>query len=318
MSLDIIKKKNQIIRGTNIFLVVSFIMIFLLPSAFAVNDDNAMVVDMANTILKGPMNIVTDTLTGGAASSDVLTGLWTACTGAMPSWLETAFNYIKGLGALLAIAITMAHIFENIQREQNPVEAVWKSLVELFATFLILMNIPTILDKAGEFMTAVISNITAGSLGDAGSSAEDLLRALTGHTSGNFFWMVRAWISLAIPWILTQLIIVAAKFVVIQICLEIIVRKTFAPLAVADIYHEGLRSPGMRYIKRYFGAYFKMAVCAVICLAIANLSAGMMEAGVGTGAGNALDYCFSIIAVNFSAIAVMLKAGEYTNDIMGA
>ena len=301
------------------FLVISFIIIFLLPGAFAVNNDNAMVVDMAQTILTGPMNIVTDTLTGGAAASDVLINLWAQCTGSMEPWLETIFNYIKGLGALLAIAITMAHIFEGIQREQNPVEAVWKGLVELFATFLILMNIPTILDKAGEFMTAIISSITSGGLTNATASPEDLLKALTGHTSGNFFWMIQAWISLAVPWILTQLIIVAAKFVVIQICLEIIVRKAFAPIAVADIYHEGLRSPGMRYIKRYFGAYFKMAVCAVICLAISNIAGTMMTRSIsGGGASNALDFCFSLIAVNFSAIAVMLKAGEYTNDIMGA
>ena len=322
MELSIENKKAQIIKGTNIFLIISFILIFLLPSASAVNNDNAMIVSMAETILSGPMNTVTNTISAGAGGGDVFGNLWAACTGAMPSWLEGAFNFIKGLGALLAIAITMSHIFENIQKEQNPVEAVWKGLVELFATFLILMNIPTILDKAGEFMTDVINHITTGGTIDSGASADELLLAMTGATSGNIWWYFKAWVALAVPWMLTQLIIVAAKFVVIQICLEIIIRKTFAPLAIADIYQEGLRSPGMRYLKRYFGAYFKMAVCAVICLAISNLSAGMgggLSHGLSlSSAADSTEYCFSIIALNFSAVAVMLKAGEFTNDIVGA
>lgn len=316
MELNLQTQKKKIIWGTNLFLIISFFVIFILPSAMAVNSDNALVVAMADTVLQGPMKIITGVIAPSAGSSGVLIDLWAACTGTMPAWLQSVFNYMKGLGALLAIAITMAHIFENVQREQNPVEAIWKSLIELFATFLILMNIGTILDKSGGFITAIISNISTTGLASSTVSAEDLLKALTGHTSGNFFWMVQAWISLAIPWILSQLIIIAAKFVVIQICLEIIIRKTFTPLAVADIYREGLRSPGMRYMKRYLGAYLKMAVCAVIALAIGQL-AGSTASAI-SDASDGLEFCFSTIALNFSSIAVMLKAGEYTNDIMGA
>ena len=58
-----------------------------------------------------------------------------------------------------------------------------------------------------------------------------------------------------------------------------------------------------------------MAVCAAVCLVVPNF---MRISAPSGGAQATFDYMFAIIAVNFAAVAFMFKAGEYTNDIVGA
>ncbi len=303
---------------------MAFIFIFMVPSAAAVNKDNATVVAMAETILSGPMHVIVEAVKpaaspiAGDTTGGVFNNMWTICTGTLPDYFKTPYAFLKTLGFLLALAITLAHIFDHIQKEQNPVEAVWKSLIELFMTCLIILNIDKILDQFGAATSAIIDQFEQGADLTPTATVDDLLIALTGHSTGNMFWQIKAWMALSIPWVLAQLIIIGAKFVVIQICLEIIIRKLFVPIAIADIYHEGLRSPGMRYIKRYAGAYLKMVVCVVITIAISRIAGGVGSGHTVSSAGDGFDLCFSIIAINFSSIAIMLKAGEYTNDIIGA
>ncbi len=45
--------------------------------------------------------------------------------------------------------------------------------------------------------------------------------------------------------------------------IEIYIRHLFMPLAIANVSHEGVRSAGFRYIKKYFGCFLSLATLAL-------------------------------------------------------
>ena len=102
--------------------------------------------------------------------------------------------------------------------------------------------------------------------------------------------------------------------------IELGVRKAFAPFAIIDIYSEGMRSPGMRYLKRYLATFLKIAVCLLVCYLGIELMGISAEDNIASfdSLGDCLQYIFRIIAINFTVLGVMAKAGEYANDVVGA
>jgi hypothetical protein len=244
--------------------------------------------------------------------------LFTTCT----QDLNTMFNgkaalvtTIKGIGALMAVAIAMGHLFENLERGQDQVESVFKVLIELMFTFIILINAEKIMGAIATMGTALVKRFAVTSSATASYNIDELKKTLSGKTDGGFQWFIQCFMSLVIPWMLSILIGIAAKFVVIQIMLEIAIRRAFAPLAVVDVYKEGLRSPGVRYFKKYFAAFVKLMICGFICMLLPNIIAA--AGNLGSDSDGAFNYMFCVVAINFAAIGIMLKAGEYANDVVG-
>ena len=247
--------KEKQIRQVNIItytlMALAFVAVFIvpiIPQAYAdieLGTGNETQLAWAKQIMTGPLNVVVDTIT---TDSGELSLLWEKCTGSLSDiGMEAAYNSLKVLGGLIALAIAMAHILDRLQKEADTMEAITRGLMEFFITALIIMNAGDIMDKLGAAGTEIVRYFSPGSVDNIDSmGAEELLAALcNGKSDGGAFWRMEASIKLIIPWVLSMLISVATKFAIIQIMLEIVIRKIFAPIAIADIYHEGLRSPGM-------------------------------------------------------------------------
>ena len=308
----IINKAKEIKKINIIFALMvcaGFFLTFFTP--FINAESNPFVHAFAEKVVNAGIGVITETIKGEGPFG----ALYDTCCDMDAAGVTDIYNDLVILGGTIALAIGISHIFQNIERNQDPVEAVFKTLVELFITFLFLMNVKEIMGAIMQAGKWIVSRIGEAAAGSSGASADDLLIALTGDSSGSFIWAIKATVSLIFPWILSCCIDIAAKFVIIQIMLEIIIRQMFAPLAIVDIYQEGLRSPGARYIKKFFATFIKLAICAFVALFVqSNLSQT-----ITTGdAGGALDSVFTLVAVNFAAIGLMFKGGEFANDIVGA
>lgn len=110
---------------------------------------------------------------------------------------------------------------------------------------------------------------------------------------------------------------VASGLVCIQVMLEIIVRRIFAPVAIIDIYQEGLRSPGARYLKKYLATFFKLMIIAIIGLSIPSILGNVVSMAASDGAGGTMLFLLLTAAVSFSGIGMMFKGGEIANDVLG-
>jgi hypothetical protein len=142
--------------------------------------------------------------------------------------------------------------------------------------------------------------------------------ALLTQTCGTPFlidplWWIEAFAVLIIPWIFAKLGQIAATLAVYSIVIEIGLRRVFAPLAVYDVYKEGFRSMGGRYMKKWFGALLKV----IVCLAVGMLQGRLLKI-INDSGYKGLEACFAFVAINLTLVALLFKAGEYTNDIVGA
>jgi hypothetical protein len=311
LSFDINKEKRKINLITGLTLSFGFILLFANPLIYAglMGD---FIKSMATKILSGGLSVISETISG----SGVFAGLFDYCTQDMETLgvTATAYNALKIVGATLALAIAISHIFQNIERGQDQVEAVFKTLVELLITGILINNVGKIMGALSEAGIAIINDFTS-TFTDPQESADTLLLSISDATDGGIVWFVGCFAKLVIPWIMAWLCDIAAKFVIIQLVVEIAIRRMFAPLAITDIYQEGIRSPGARYFKKFFAAFLKLAIAAFIGILMPQITASI--GGLGTDVDGAFDYVFTIIACNFAAIGIMLKAGEFANDIVG-
>lgn len=312
------RKRKLIDICTGVLLISTFVFIFFIPSVLAAND-NEFQLSMAKQILSGVFGIIQGTLTGTgnyASFYKYMTGVGTGFDTAF----ATAYVAIKVFGAMWAIGIAMSHVFACIERGQDGIEATFKVLTELCIVCIFLMNLDALMAwivQFGNFIIGLVSGLVPVN-NDAAltTMAEDFLTKLTGQSTGGIIWGIKSILYMIIPWICSLLLEIAAKFLVLQILIEIGVRRAFAPLAVADIYQEGLRSPGVRYLKRYACTFLKMAICLLVCFLGTELMS-LTNPNAMSGVSGCLEYVFEVVAIQFTCIGVMFKSGEYANDIMG-
>ena len=90
--------------------------------------------------------------------------------------------------------------------------------------------------------------------------------------------------------------------------MDIAVRVIFAPIGMSDTLHGGLKSDGIRYLKRLLASVFSGAVLMGVLLSYQAIRQPLM------GSFNAL---IANIALSFAVIAMTRKAQTIANDAMG-
>lgn len=293
------------------FLIFSVISILILcfPTANALGKEilEGMVDDLNNGVTDSIRSVINrdkvDLITGSAV-------------------VRTVYHLIAAGGGFLCIVYGLTRIFANMDRGMDPVESVFKTMRELCIVGIFMVNLTPIMrgltdiglwgiDVALQGADASNFTITNGSSGY--TLTLDDFTGDPGLIFGPIDWM-KAFSVLVIPWIFTKIMSVIAKFICYSIILEIGLRLAFAPLAVADIYGEGLRSPGMRYMKRYVATFLKAAI-ALASAALVNVFITTVNSV--TGITGAWSFVFEMVAVGFTCITIMTRGGEIVNDVMG-
>lgn len=303
------EKKRQVINISRIIMIIFTLSVLLFPEVRA--DDNSLQISMAQQVQSGVFGTLNESIASpvyGVVTAETFT------TGVIAGF----YNSIKVLGAMWVIILALSRMLTNIEREEDKMQCIFKAMLEIGIAGLLIMYLGEIMNGIMLIGSEIVKNMsgllpTGNTTSVAG--AKQLLKTMTGKDHGSFAWEIYAFAMLAFPWICSLLLSVAAKFMMYQLYFEIGMRRAFAPIAVADIYQEGLRSPGARYFKRFFAVYIKIAMCYLAAFLCQSLSGA---AGSYTDTGGAINYIFEIIAINFTCIGVMMKAGEMANDVVGA
>lgn len=297
--LTIEQRKNRIIWLSRLITIIGFVFIIFIPMAFAKNE-NTTEVAWAEQILNGVAQTVKETYDNFKDITE-------------DAIFDSFADVLKFLGAAWVIVAAAVRMFQTIEKGQDVMESLFRFIFEISCTLMIINCIGDIIKWIDTDLSAVLIDAVLKNPDDMSAkfTAESLLKSLTGKETGDWKWRLATDIKLLIPYALSYIVKLAAKFAVIQLFFELGIRRAFAPMAVADIYQEGLRSPGFRYLKRYFAVYVKIAICIVLARLTGTLINNLSGA-------NASNYIFEVIAINFSCVGVMFKGGEYANDIVGA
>ena len=121
---------------------------------------------------------------------------------------------------------------------------------------------------------------------------------------------------------------IAAYFITIGNAISLIARTAFSPLGVVQLFDEGQRSAGIRYMKKLLAEALVFAVILGILYASSLIQASVLSTQLketmnGVLSVSVIDKIFSlstlpvIIAIQVSAIGAMFKATQLANDIIG-
>lgn len=241
--------------------------------------------------------------------------------------LGKLFIILKGAGMAWALVIAVGHHIAAVEKGADPLESIFKVIIEFSVVALIIVNTATVCNFIVETFKTITTEISGGDdvaramylpRADSKDVLEPYLKALTGKKSGGMFWNLATMARLAIPYCFSLLLCLAGKFVIYQIVIEIGLRRIFAPLAISEIYQDGLRSPGMRYLKKLAAAMLKCLICVVVVVFVADIQMSMLH-GIETGTGDGVSgYIVTCLLLGLTSIGTMMKCGELANDIVGA
>ena len=99
--------------------------------------------------------------------------------------------------------------------------------------------------------------------------------------------------------------------------IEIGIRRAFMPMAVAEVYQDGLRSPSARYIKKYFSCFLKLAIIIVINALVGTIVSANTNFDGSAGPDVALGQTTMLVVLSLTTVGMMFRASEFANDIVG-
>lgn len=117
----------------------------------------------------------------------------------------------------------------------------------------------------------------------------------------------------------------AALFLVVSNTLQIIIRGICSPIAVVQLFDEGMRSSGIRYVKKFAALCLTFMMIIIILKAGTTLTASFAytdeleeinEGNINTvlNAGT----CLMIIIARIATIGAMFGAGKIADEVLGA
>lgn len=122
---------------------------------------------------------------------------------------------------------------------------------------------------------------------------------------------------------------IAAYFIAVGNAVMLIARTAFCPLGVVQLFDEGQRSSGIRYLKKLMAEALTFAVLVGILYASSLLQSELMQYVLGDVLNGAVSvaaipdifeigHLAGMIIIQLAAVGGMFKAGQLANEIVGA
>ena len=140
-------------------------------------------------------------------------------------------------------------------------------------------------------------------------------------------------ISEFIPLLLVNLVFFVAKaaayLITVSNAIMVIVRAVLAPLGIVQLFDDGQRSNGIRYLKKFVGEALTFAAIVGILYAASLLQGQLIASVVSDSLGGELSVdniadvlnlstLVPIVIIQLSAAGAIMKATQLSNDIVGA
>ena len=251
-------------------------------------------VDVMKALMSGELiNYMTNFLFSSDATDTFLSVVTPGSSEQTTAFGSGVFDSISA--ALKSIALFMCFFYslDNVLKEVNKGELTEESALRIFLYFIIpailILNYNDVFlafKTVGDWVIELMNKATVGV--DFEETVADSVGTgvpvPTIDWSGNNIKAIARYIGDIFDYVTTSLIptlllillyLVIDLIVVIIVCtnvinvyVELILRSLFMPLAIANVNHEGMRSAGFRYIKKFLGCFLKIG-CIFITVNVA-------------------------------------------------
>lgn len=335
-----LKEKERRINFITAMLVLGlFISMVMIPCVRAdvpeeAGREDPFLLYMSETIVDGVNQPVVDTINGtgyaGKFYTFVVGGGIDGDT--VSKFYEGIITGLKAAAGVLAVIYAASDLIMDMARGHEPaMEIMEKYAFQLFLLMLVLVYIDDIMDYTFKLGGAFLDLFANESAKGGELNAIKLLRLMNNgnptQTSGiidNIITWIPVFAKLAIPYMIGFISNVLIYVVLLSTILELALRKIFMPLAILDIYRDGLRSRGMMYVKKIIAIFLKIGV-AIVTVGISNKLMEWSGEALIEGAadplasfGGAMAYVLFITAVGVMQITMIMQGGAIANDAVGA
>lgn len=119
-------------------------------------------------------------------------------------------------------------------------------------------------------------------------------------------------LTLVLAWGFTFIVKVVVYLIVFMRILEIFIRSMFAPIALSDVFYNGLNSTGFRFLKCYLAVSLQLVViygCVVIY--------GVLVADIAEEAGRTV-FLFKYLGLTGATVGILIKSQSLIKEFLGA
>ena len=290
---------------------------------------------MKSTILKGLAVLKAQFATGGIVTKSM--------------------NIFAAIACSLLIMYFFINLVDQASRDMYSIEKLVIAFIKMITAFIILLYLSTIMgslvnmgsafydvlnEKAPELMTATASDVgvqyqvgsdTPVEIADAEKFA-GIKDAFIDEYSGwkGFKEHLGLGAISLIPMLIMWLASLATLFLVMSNMIQILIRGVCAPLAVVQLFDEGMRSSGIKYLKKFGALCFTFAVFALINQAtvlVGTQLASLMTGTIVNGQIITKDNIDNVLTlksmglfalVKVTGIGAMIGAGRISDEIWGS
>ena len=240
---------------------------------------------------------------------------------AIKQYGRTAYQSLEMIGVLLMTMYFIIYSLDMIQAENFTAEQFFKRLIIYAVALFIMMNGTDILEGIIRVFDTMLHEGNFSGLTDSGKNklSDDMLMLYNTLSSKKLGWFdllgtfLFTIFSYLLPLLIQAFAVVVVFFISITRLIEILVRYAFAPIALAPIAGEGLRSPSVRYLRKFASCCLHGVIIIFILTMTGSLhntlgsiiSSKIFRVGVGQ------------ILIPLLVMLGVLKSGKLADDIMG-
>ena len=262
-------------------------------------------------------------------------------------------SIIMAIGLLLVILYTVIQVIKSLQRADQSLETLFRILLLAIIGVLVVIysyDIVTKIEQIGHLLQTGIRNAVVGSEYESLPVVRKTVEFVEQteenpnlfQTIGN--WLKNVWVGIqnaanwisalfqnVWKWIYSKIITMitniglAITFYAILtsaygLLFEMVIRKMFMPIAVADLMAEGVRGPAVKYMKNYFGVYIRIGMFYIILYMLLYMQGWVADNAnfqMAVGINTRLGPFGAMICIRAAAKALINATGSLTKEALG-
>lgn len=295
------------------------------------------------------------TLFNGSVTSDVsefMAKIYGAVWNALATYkvLDVAFSFLSGIAVSLLILWFFVEITGQASRDMLTLEKLIVQFIKLIIACAVLLCLQDIVtgivsigyrlflmvsdDSSDGFLTQVMSGYSASNstityFGESSWPSWDKVQSEF-ESQFKIFKGITLYGKLLLPTFIMWIAKLAGLFISASNGVMIIARAIFSPIAVVQLFEDGTKSAGIRYLKKFAAECMTMACIAAILIAVQLVTQNLMQDMINSACGSTgltvsnIDEVLTwgnlaiLIAPQLVAVGGMGMGAKIANDIVGA
>lgn len=222
------------------------------------------------------------------------------------------------IGYTLLILHFLLELMDKTTHDNFNVEHFLRMFIKLLIGNYLMTNGLSILESLMSFGTALVKDVSnISSLVTSGSAELETLRGK--YLDKNILQQFGFLLELMIPFIVAIVVKVSIWMQCYSRLIEILVRAMLAPIAMADVYSEGIRGGGFRYLRKYIAVLLQGAIIIgiLVCASALATEFALPPDPDASEATATIPNFLTQTAIQLTTLTLVGKSQNIANDLVG-